>query len=273
MPTLRRRYRRRVEYDRFEKKSVYENAPTQCAAKLARNQAKLLTSMHAHNLDTKTIFITGASQGVGRALALVCARHGATVVLSARNAEKLNLVYDEIVDAGAPEPFLMPLDFSQSSVEAFGQVATAIQKECGKLDGLVHCAAELGAVAPISAQTIEHLRSTWIVNTLGPMMLTRAFEGVLRAAPSPAVIFTTDSHVAAPGPFWGGYGVAKAGIDHFAQLLALEWAFARVHTIAPGAVDSPLRNKTHPGEAKVERIALSELVERYITLLAPGNAP
>ena len=229
--------------------------------------------MRAQNLEKTIIFITGASQGLGRALALACARLGATVVLSARNAEKLNFVYDEIVESGAPEPFLMPLDFSQTSVEAFNQVAAAIEKECGKLNGLVHCAAELGAVAPIGAQTIEHLRSTWIVNTLGPMMLTRAFEGVLRAAPSPAVIFTTDSHVAAPGPFWGGYGVAKAGIDHFAQSLAQEWAFARIHTIAPGAVDSPLRNKTHPGEAKAERIPLSELVERYITLLAPSAAP
>jgi NAD(P)-dependent dehydrogenase (short-subunit alcohol dehydrogenase family) len=229
--------------------------------------------MRAQQLEAKTVFITGASQGVGRALALACARQGATVVLSARNAEKLHSVYDEIVDMGAPEPFLMPLDFSQSSVEAFGQVAAAIQKECGRLDGLVHCAAELGAVAPIGAQTIEHLRSTWIVNALGPMMLTRAFEGVLRAAPSPVVVFTTDSHVAAPGPFWGGYGVAKAGIDHFAQSLAQEWAFASVRTIAPGAVDSPLRNKTHPGEAKSERMPLTELVERYITLLASSKAP
>lgn len=218
-------------------------------------------------MKNNTIFITGASQGLGRALALAAARRGATVILSGKTPEKLSHIYDEIVEIRAPEPFLMPLDFSKTGVEAFAQVAGAIKKECGKLDALVHCAAELGAVAPISLQSVEQLRSTWVVNVLGPIMLTRACEGVLRAAPSPAIIFTTDSHLAAPGPFWGGYGVAKAGIDHFAQMLALEWEFARVSAIAPGAIDSPLRNKTHPGEAKSERIPLSKMVEIYLKLI------
>ncbi len=218
-------------------------------------------------MKNKTIFVTGAGQGLGKAVALAAAGRGATVVLSGRNPQKLSHIYDEIVEMGAPEPFLMPLDFSQTSVEAFAQVAAAIQKECGPLDALVHCAAELGAVAPISLQSVEQLRSTWVVNVLGPIMLTRACEGVLRAASSPAVLFTTDSHVAKPGPFWGGYGVAKAGIDHFAQMLALEWAFARVAAIAPGAMDSPLRNKTHPGEAKSERISMSEIVEKYLKII------
>jgi NAD(P)-dependent dehydrogenase (short-subunit alcohol dehydrogenase family) len=218
-------------------------------------------------MKNKTIFLTGASQGLGRALALEAAKQGATVVLSGRNPEKLSRIYDEIEELGGSEPFMMPLDFAQTTPDAFTQIALAIEKECGKLDALVHCAAELGAVAPIGLQPVEHLRATWVTNVLAPILLTRACEGVLRAAPSPAVIFTTDSHVAEPGAFWGGYGVSKAGIDHFARMLALEWGFARVHAVAPGAMDSPLRNKTHPGEAKSERISMSNIVEIYLKLI------
>jgi NAD(P)-dependent dehydrogenase (short-subunit alcohol dehydrogenase family) len=218
-------------------------------------------------MKNKTIFLTGANQGLGRAIALDAAKRGATLVLSGRNSDKLSHIYDEIVEMGAPEPFMMPLDFGQTSPEAFSQIALAIEKECGKLDALVHCAAELGAVAPIGLQSVEHLRATWVTNVLAPILLTRACEGVLRAAHSPAILFTTDSHVAEPGAFWGGYGVAKAGIDHFARMLAHEWGFARIHTVAPGAIDSPLRNKTHPGEAKSERISLPKMVEIYLNLI------
>jgi NAD(P)-dependent dehydrogenase (short-subunit alcohol dehydrogenase family) len=218
-------------------------------------------------MNKRVFFVTGASRGLGRALSLAAAKRNATLLISGRDAQKLSHIYDEIVEMGAPEPFMMPLDFSQTTPDAFMQIAQAIEKECGKLDALIHCAAELGSVAPIGLQSVEHLRATWVTNVLAPIILTRACEGVLRAAPSPTIIFTTDSHVAAPGVFWGGYGVSKAGIDHFARMLALEWDFARVHAIAPGAIDSPLRNKTHPGEAKSERIPLAEMVEIYLKLL------
>jgi NAD(P)-dependent dehydrogenase (short-subunit alcohol dehydrogenase family) len=220
-------------------------------------------------VKNEIIFISGASGGIGRALALACAQRGATVVLHGKTGNKLELLYDEIVDAGLPEPFLMPLDYTQAAVTAFDDVANAITKACGRLDALVHCAATVGSVSPIEIQTAEHLRTTWMVNTMGAIMLTRALSKPLRAAPAPRVIFTTDSHVAQPGPFWGGYGVSKAAIDHFARTLGAEWGHARVRTIAPGAVDSPLRQKTHPGEMKAERIPITKLVEQYLAALVP----
>ncbi len=222
-------------------------------------------------MKNRFIFITGASGGLGSALAFACAARGATVVLHGRKSEKLDQLYDAIVDARHPEPFLMPLDFTQASVDAFGQIADAIKKQCGSLDALVHCAAELGAVSPLEHQSVEHLRATWLTNTLSPIMLTRALSPALRAAAAqsraPRIIFTTDSHVDTPAPYWGGYGVSKAAIAHFAQILAQEWDFAKVHAIAPGAIDSPLRTKTHPGETKESRIALADAISQYVALL------
>jgi NAD(P)-dependent dehydrogenase (short-subunit alcohol dehydrogenase family) len=220
-------------------------------------------------MKDQIIFVTGASGGLGRTLAIGCAQRGATVVLHGKTVEKLEALYDEIVDAGHAEPFIMPLDYTQAAVSAFSDIAGAIQKHCGRLDALVHCAATLGSVSPIENQTADSLRSTWLVNVMGAMMLTRALGGVLRAAPSPRVIFTTDSHVAAPGPFWGGYGPSKAAIDHFASMLAAEWSHVKVTAIAPGAMDSPMRQKTHPGELKSARLTLDAVAEKYLAVLAP----
>ncbi len=228
-------------------------------------------------MNKHTIFITGASGGLGRALALSCAARGATVVLHGRKAEKLDAVYDEIVAAGHAEPFIMPLDFTQASVTAFDDIAHALTKEVGVVNALVHCAAALGSVSPIEQQTTENLRTTWLVNAMGPMMLTRALAGTLRAASArgsaPKVLFTSDSHVQTPGPFWGGYGVSKAAINHFAEMLAQEWDFADVRAIVPGEMDSPLRQKTHPGESKHARIPLTTVVAHYMAILDASPSP
>jgi NAD(P)-dependent dehydrogenase (short-subunit alcohol dehydrogenase family) len=208
-------------------------------------------------MQDKIVFVTGAGQGLGRAVALACAAQGATVILHGRKPEKLDAVYDAIIASGGAEPFLMPLDYTQAAPDAFSTVANALTKECGRIDALIHCAVELGSVSPIEHQSLDNLRATWLVNVLGPVMLTRACMRALRASTTPSVTFCTDSHVGAPAPYWGGYGVSKAAIDHFARMLALEWDWANVHCFVPGAIDSPLRNKTHPGETKSAREPIS----------------
>jgi NAD(P)-dependent dehydrogenase (short-subunit alcohol dehydrogenase family) len=220
-------------------------------------------------MKDQTIFITGASGGLGSALAKTCAARGATVVLHGKTPAKLDMVFDAIEDAGHPEPYLMPLDFEKAAVDSFRTIADAVMKERGRCDALIHCAATLGAVSPIEQQTVEHLRATWLVNAFAPMMLTRALAPALRAASSPAIVFVTDSHVKAPGPFWGGYGVSKAAIDHFAKMLSKEWDFARIHAFEPGAIDSPMRQKTHPGESKNTRRSLDSVVAEIIGLIEP----
>ncbi len=215
-------------------------------------------------MQDKIVFVTGAGQGLGRAVALACAAQGATVILHGRRAEKLDAVYDAIIASGGTEPFLMPLDYTQAAPDAFNTIANALIKECGRIDALIHCAAELGSVSPIEHQSLDNLRATWLVNLLGPITLTRACMRALRASSAPSVTFCTDSHVAAPAPYWGGYGVSKAAIDHFACMLALEWDWAQVHRFVPGMIDSPLRNKTHPGETKSSREPIAYAATRLL---------
>ena len=92
----------------------------------------------------RVILVTGASSGLGRALALECARAGASVILSGRNSAKLERVYDEIEKSGAPQPAIAQLDLATATAVDYDSLANVIDSEFGKLDGLVHAAALLG---------------------------------------------------------------------------------------------------------------------------------
>ncbi len=107
------------------------------------------------DLSGRAILVTGASGGLGRPLAIACARRGATVVLHGRVVRKLEAIYDEIVAAGSPQPTILPLDLAVASADDFGQVAGAIRAQLGRLDGLVHTAAFLGSLGPIEHQSFD----------------------------------------------------------------------------------------------------------------------
>ncbi|MCK5880837.1 MAG: SDR family NAD(P)-dependent oxidoreductase, partial [Sinobacterium sp.] len=102
-------------------------------------------------LANKIILVTGASEGIGRALALSFAQHGATVLLNARNVERLESLYDEIVNAGWPEPAICPMDLSSQNYEDYMVLQNSIGQEFGRLDGIIHNAGQLGRLSPISS--------------------------------------------------------------------------------------------------------------------------
>lgn len=101
-------------------------------------------------LNSKTILITGAGDGIGAIAAKTFARFGATVILLGRTVEKLELVYDDIVAEGGAEPFIYPMDLMSSDFEDYEKLATAIRDDIGQLDGLLLNAAVLGQKTPIA---------------------------------------------------------------------------------------------------------------------------
>jgi len=100
-------------------------------------------------LKGRAILITGAGSGLGRALAVECARAGASVILSGRNGAKLDRVYDEIEAMGAPRPAIAVLDLAIATAVDYDGLARVIGEEFGKLDGLVHAAGLLGDRTPL----------------------------------------------------------------------------------------------------------------------------
>jgi len=222
------------------------------------------------DLSGRVIFVTGASGGLGRRIALATARQGGTVVLHGRVVRKLEAVYDEIIAAGGPQPTILPLDLASATDDNFAQVTGALRAQLGRLDGLVHTAAVLGSLGPIEHQSFEAWLKVLRVNVIAAMGLTRAALPLLSAAPDASVIFTLDTRGQSPHAYWGAYATAKSGVATLAKILADEWesrANLRINAIVPGPINSPLRGQTHPGEDRVRLPAPAALAPLYLYLL------
>ncbi len=223
------------------------------------------------SLRDRVVLITGATGGLGAPLAKACAAHGATVILHGRIVRKLEALYDEIVAAKHPEPVILPLDFAKATADDFGNVATALTGQLGRLDALVHTAAVLGSLGPIEHQSFESWLTLLRVNVAAPMGLTRALMPLLDAAPDASVVFTLDNRGEEPRAYWGGYAVTKAGVSAMARELADEWEnrpHLRINAVVPGPIRSPLRWQTHPGEDKAALPLPDALVPLYLHLVA-----
>lgn len=225
-------------------------------------------------LRQRTVLITGAGQGLGRALALECASHGATVILLGRTLAKLEGAYDDIIAAGHAEPVLMPMDLAKSSDHDFDQMAGTIEAQLGGLTGIVHCAADFTSPAPLEQIRLEAWMQSLRVHLAAPLALTRACARLLRAAPDASVLFTGETHGLHAGAFWGAFAAANAALTHSVHMLALEWAHwpqLRVNLIVPGNIDSPQRARTHPGEHARERKPLAAVLPAYLCLLSDAG--
>ncbi|MCC6379511.1 MAG: SDR family NAD(P)-dependent oxidoreductase [Burkholderiales bacterium] len=223
------------------------------------------------DLAHRVILVTGATGGLGEPLARECAAQGATVVLHGRHLPRLEALYDAIVADGHAEPVILPLDFAKAEAADFGNVASALESQFKRLDGIVHAAAMLGTLGPIEQQSFDAWLALLRVNLAAPMGLTRSLAPLLAKAPDAAVVFTLDDRGIAPRAYWGGYGVTKAGVAALARELADEWESRpnlRVNAVVPGPIRSPLRGRTHPGEDRARLPEPARLVPLYLHLLA-----
>lgn len=227
-------------------------------------------NIHDADLSGRVIMITGATGGLGRLLALACGARGATVVLHGRTVRKLEAIYDEITATGGAQPTILPLDLAVASSDDFGNVASAIQAQLGRLDALVHTAAMLGSLGPIEHQSFDVWQRVLRVNLAAAMALTRSTLPLLSMAPDASVVFTLDNRGEDPRAYWGGYAAAKAGLSALAATLADEWENRpnlRVNAIVPGPMQTPLRTLTHPGEDRTALPAPDFIVPLYLHLI------
>lgn len=201
-------------------------------------------------LADRVILVTGAGSGLGRAASLAFARHGAAVALLGRNETRLEAVYDAILAEGGAEPALIPFDLERADSQGFETLAATLGRTLGRLDGILHSAHAFKNLSPLALQSAEDWAELLRVNLVAPFALTRACLPWLAAAPRASVIFTGHTHGHQPAAYWGGYAVAKSGLETLTRLWAEELDRTpnlRINTLIPGPVASPLVRKTHPG--------------------------
>ena len=198
--------------------------------------------------EGKLALVTGASQGIGAATAEALAAAGAHVILTARNAERLEAIEDRIHAAGGSAT-IAPLDLTDG--DSIARLAAAAAERWEKLDILVLNAAMLGTLTPVPAIDGKEFSQILTLNLLAQQALIAAFDPLLRRSDAGRLLAVTSSVGAAPRAFWGAYGASKAALETLVLSYADEvrnLGGVKVAIVDPGATATPMRAQAFPGE-------------------------
>ena len=225
-------------------------------------------------LAGRVILVTGASNGIGRALALESARLGAQVLLHGRSQAKLEKVYDEITAIeGAPRPSIAVMDLASADSNAYTSLADSLAEEFGRLDGLVHNAGILGERYAIRQYDAVMWQQVMHVNVTAAFALTQVCLPLMDAADDPSMIFTSSGVGNQGKAFWGAYSVSKFATEGLCQILADEHREGklRVNCINPGATRTDMRLEAYPAEDRDLLKTPEEILPVYLYLLGPDS--
>ncbi len=225
-------------------------------------------------LKDRVILITGASDGIGRALALHAAKHRAQVILHGRNVAKLEKVYDEIETLkSAPRPSIAVMDLASADANSYKTLAESLSEEFGRLDGLVHNAGILGERYSIEQYDAALWQEVMHVNVTAAFALTQVCLPMLKAALDPTVLFTSSGVGKTGKAFWGAYAVSKFATEGLSQVLASEYDHEklRVNCVNPGATRTAMRLAAYPAEDRDNLKQPEDILATYIYLLGPDS--
>ena len=225
-------------------------------------------------LRDRIILITGASDGIGKALALHAASLGAQVILHGRSVPKLEKVYDTIEDIeGAPRPSIAVMDLESANAESYTTLAQSIEAEFGRLDGLVLNASILGERYSIEQYDAVLWQKVMHVNVTSIFAMTQVFLPLLQESADPSVIFTSSGVGRTGRAHWGAYAVSKFATEGFSQVLADEHRHGKLRSncINPGATRTSMRLAAFPAEDRNALKRPEEILTPYIFLLGPDS--
>lgn len=225
-------------------------------------------------LKDKVIVVTGAGDGIGRVAAKTFAEYRATVVLLGRTLAKLERVYDEIEDAGGPQPAIYPINLEGASEKDYIELSDALHKEFGKVDGVLHNASELGERTPLANYAPDTWQRVMQVNVNAPFLLTQALLPLMEKAEHASIVFTSSGVAQRGRAFWGAYAASKAAQDNLMQTLADELDGAlniRANSINPGATRTRMRAAAYPAEDPNTLPAPDDHMPLYVYLIGEDS--
>ncbi len=225
-------------------------------------------------LRERIVLITGASDGIGRALALHAADLGAQVILHGRNVRKLEQVYDEIEALeGAPRPSIAVMDLAGANAHSYETLAASLKDEFGRLDGLVHNAGTLGERYSIEQYDAVLFQQVMHINVTAAFALTQVCLPMLQQSPDPSIIFTSSGVGRTGKAYWGAYAVSKFATEGLSQVLADEHRHGklRANCINPGPIRTKMRKAAYPAEDPDTLKRPEDILATYVYLLGPDS--
>ncbi len=225
-------------------------------------------------LSGQVALVTGASRGIGRAIALLLAREGAHVIAIARNVAELESLDDAIKTLGTKDgATLVPLNLNDHA--ALDRLGASIHDRWGALDILVGNAGVLGPITPVEHITPQKFQELLDVNLTANWRLIRALAPLLKeSANGGRTVFVSSGAAHKSKPFWGGYSMSKAALESVVKIWAAENAKSklRVNLFNPGATRTGMRAVAMPGEDPMSLPTPETVAEAMLPLLLPGCA-
>ena len=228
------------------------------------------TGSHAGRI----VLVTGAGDGIGRALAISLAAQGATVALLGKTPRKLEQTYDAITAAGGPTPALLPFNLETATATEYDALHAAIDGEFGRLDGLAHLAGILGALSPIEHYDVPLWCKVLHVNLTAAFIMTRSLMPLLKRSADASVVFASSGVGRRGKPYWGAYAVSKFGVEGLMQVLASELegtTSIRANSVNPGATRTYMRLQAYPGEDRSLLPEPEAVMSPFLYLLGPDS--
>jgi NAD(P)-dependent dehydrogenase (short-subunit alcohol dehydrogenase family) len=225
----------------------------------------------ARRLEGRVAVITGASRGIGAAVARRFAAEGAHVVLVARTVGGLEEMDDAIKSAGGSAT-LVPLDLRD--LDRIDPLGPALYERFGKLDVLVGNAGLLGTLGPLSHHDAKLWNEVMAVNVTANWRLIRTLEPLLRRAEAGRAIFVTSGAAQKAQPYWGPYATSKAALEMMVRTWAVELAKTnvRANLLSPGAIRTSMRADAFPGEDPETLRAPEAITDAFVELALPSCA-
>ena len=223
-----------------------------------------MTERNSGRLEGRLALITGASRGIGRAVAKRFAAEGAQLLLMARTVGALEELDDEIRSAGGKNPMLIPHDLKD--MDGLDQLGASLYDRYGKLDILVGNAGSLGPLSPIGHIKPKIWQETFDINVTANYRLIRSLDPLLRKSDAGRAIFVTTGSTAKA--YWGLYKASKAALSTLVQTYAceLEKTNVKANLISPGPIRTTMREQAFPGEDPMNLRPPEEITDRFVDL-------
>ena len=229
-----------------------------------------MTKQSQKRLSGRVALVTGASRGIGAAVAKAFAAEGAHVILLARTVGGLEAVDDAIQAAGGTAT-LLPFDLNRT--EQLATLGPTLAAKFKRLDILVANAGMLGTLSPVAMSDPKMWERVFKVNVMANYHLIRTLDPLLRGSDAGRAIFVTSGAAHNHTPFWGAYAASKAALEELAATYAEETAHSplKVNVIDPGVVRTAMRAEAFPGEDPLKLPEPESLVESFIELASPQH--
>ena len=226
-------------------------------------------------MGKKTVLVTGAAGSLGSALALACAREGYRTVLLDSDRHGLERVFDRVAEEGLPAPVLHPLDLSVAGPDEFQDMLKAIERQFGRLDALVHCAARFHGLTPLEHVAPEEWLLHLQVNLNAAWLLSALCLPALRTSGAGRLYFVLEDLARVGGPLWGPYGVSKHALRALIGQLAAECQGSGIQVLGinPGPMRSPLRSRAYLAEDPASLPDPAAAASQLVALLSGRREP